>query len=187
MDGLILLNFREENVTHSPAKLMQYFDSKSVAPGSITEFSVSSPDNNIIIWDITDPFNTKRINYTRSGENIKFKAATDSLRTYLAFVTGNALTPAIKPPAVPNQNLHGSDQADMIIVTHPLFKDYAEKLAAIHKNNSGLISLIVTPDQIYNEFSGGIRDIAAIRNFIRMKYLKQKGTSHPLKYLIAFW
>ena len=38
--------------------------------------------------------------------------------------------------------------------------------------NSGLISLIVTPEQIYNEFSGGIPDIAAIRNFMRMKYKK---------------
>ncbi len=167
-------------------KPMQYFDSKSVAPGSVTEFTISSTDNNIIVWDITDPIDAKNVNYTRSGENVMFKAATDSLRTFLAFVTGNALIPVIKPTAIPNQNLHGSEQADMIIVTHPLFKDYAAKLAAIHKNNSGLTSFIVTPDQIYNEFSGGIRDIAAIRNFIRMKYLKQKGSSHPLKYLLLF-
>ena len=167
-------------------KTMQYFDSRSVAPGSITEFSVVSSDNNTIIWDITDPFNTKRINYVRSGENITFVAATDSLRTYVAFISDNALTPAIKSPVVVNQDLHGSGQADMIIVTHPMFKYHAEKLASIHKINSGLISLIVTPDQIYNEFSGGIRDIVAIRNFIRMKYLEQKGTSHPLKYLLLF-
>ena len=63
----------------------------------------------------------------------------------------------------------------MIIITHPLFKGYAEKLAAIHLKNNGLISEIVTPEQIYNEFSGGIRDIVAIRNFLRMKYVRQKG------------
>ena len=63
---------------------------------------------------------------------------------------------------------------------------YAEKLADIHLKNSGLISLIVTPEQIYNEFSGGIPDIAAIRNFLRMKYLKQKDSTHPLKYLLLF-
>ena len=74
----------------------------------------------------------------------------------------------------------------MIIVTHPLFSAYAEKLADIHRNSDGLISQIVTPQQIYNEFSGGIPDIAAIRNFLRMKYLKQKGSSHPLKYLLLF-
>lgn len=74
----------------------------------------------------------------------------------------------------------------MIIITHPEFRAYAEKLAEIHLNNDGLISLIVTPEQIYNEFSGGIPDIAAIRNFVRMKYLKQNTVAHPLKYLLLF-
>ena len=94
------------------------------------------------------------------------------------------LVPVIKTNSVPNQDLHSSSAADMIIITHPLFKSYAEKLAAIHLNEQGLTSQIVTPEQIYNEFSGGIPDIAAIRNFLRMKYLKQKGSSHPLKYLL---
>ena len=63
----------------------------------------------------------------------------------------------------------------MIVLTHPLFRAYAEELADIHLKNDGLISLIVTPEQIYNEFSGGIPDIVAIRNFMRMKFLLQKG------------
>ncbi len=60
------------------------------------------------------------------------------------------------------------------------------QLADTHMKNSGLLSLVVTPEEIYNEFSGGIPDIAAIRNFIRMKYVHQKNTSHPLKYLLLF-
>jgi len=52
--------------------------------------------------------------------------------------------------------------------------------------NSALISEVFTTEQVYNEFSGGIPDIAAIRNFVRMKYQKQKGSSHPLKYLLLF-
>ncbi len=74
----------------------------------------------------------------------------------------------------------------MIIVTHPAFVSYSEQLAEIHRKNSGLISMVVTTEQIYNEFSGGIPDIVAIRNFLRMKYLLQKGTSRTLKYLLLF-
>jgi hypothetical protein len=74
----------------------------------------------------------------------------------------------------------------MIIVTHPLFKPFAEKLAAMHLKINGLLSQIVTTGEIYNEFSGGIPDIAAIRNFIRMKYKKQLNSNHPLKYLLLF-
>ena len=89
-------------------------------------------------------------------------------------------------PALANQDLHGSAPADMIIVTHPLFRDYADKIAGIHYNNSGLVSQVVSPDEIYNEFSGGIPDLVAIRNYLRMKYIRQSGTDHPLKYLLLF-
>ncbi|MCX6254752.1 MAG: type IX secretion system sortase PorU [Bacteroidia bacterium] len=166
--------------------IMQYSDSKSVAPGRITEFTIPSLNNDAIVWDISDPLNAKLVLYTKTGDNITFKSATDSLKTFIAFTTGNALIPSIKPSAIPNQDLHSSEPADMIIVTHPLFRAYAEKLAYIHLINSGLISQVVTLEQVYNEFSGGIPDIAAIRNFVRMKYLKQKGSNHPLKYLLLF-
>jgi len=165
---------------------MQYSDSKSVAPGRITGFTIRSLINDVIIWDISDPLNAKQIQYTGTGENLTFKAATDTLKTFIAFTPGNALIPSIKPAAIPNQDLHSSEPADMIIITHPLFRAYAEKLANIHLNNSGLLSQVVTLEQVYNEFSGGIPDIAAIRNFVRMKYQKQQGSNHPLKYLLLF-
>jgi len=165
---------------------MQYSDSKSVAPGRITGFAIRSLNNDAIIWDVTDPMNVKQILYTRVGENIGFKSATDTLKTFIAFTTDDAIVPLIKPAAVPNQDLHSSASADMIIITHPLFSSYAEKLADFHLKNDGLISQVVTPEQIYNEFSGGIPDIVAIRNFLRMKYFKQMGSAHPLKYLLLF-
>jgi hypothetical protein len=165
---------------------MQYSDSKSVAPGRITGFTIRSLSTNAQIWDVTDPLNVKQIQYSRNGENIAFKSATDTLKTFIAFTTDNAIVPLIKQAAVPNQDLHSSSPADMIIITHPLFRAYADELADIHLKNDGLNSLIVTPEQIYNEFSGGIPDIVAIRNFLRMKYMKQKGSAHPLKYLLLF-
>jgi hypothetical protein len=166
--------------------LMQYSDSKAIQSGRITGFSIRSLLNDVLVWDISDPLNAKQIQYTKQGENLTFKAATDSLKTYIAFTQGNSILPIIKSVRIDNQDMHSSAPADMIILTHPLFRTYAEKLADIHFNNSGLISLVVTPEQVYNEFSGGIPDIAAIRNFIRMKYMKQLGTSHPLKYLLLF-
>jgi hypothetical protein len=165
---------------------IQYSDSKSVTPGRVTAFSIRSIFNDPVVWDVSDPINVKQILYTKTGENLTFKAATDTLKTFIAFTTANALTPSIKPSAIPNQDLHASEPADMVIITHPLFRSYANKLADIHLGNNGLLSQVVTLDQVYNEFSGGIPDIAAIRNFVRMKYLKQRGSNHPLKYLLLF-
>ncbi|MCX6325947.1 MAG: type IX secretion system sortase PorU [Bacteroidia bacterium] len=183
VDYLKLQGRRSNSFTGS---VMQYSDSKSVAPGRITGFAIRSIINDVIVWDVSDPLNTKQIKYTGSGENITFKAATDTLKTFIAFTPGNALIASIKPAAIPNQDLHSSEPVEMIIITHPLFRAYAEKLAKIHFNNNGLLSEVVTLDQVYNEFSGGIPDICAIRNFVRMKYQKQKGTIHPLKYLLLF-
>jgi hypothetical protein len=166
--------------------LTQYSDSKSVAPGRITRFSVHGPINDAIVWDISDPLNARQMQVTRAADSLTFVASTDSLKTFIAFTSANALSPSIKTAAIPNQNIHTSEPADMIIITHSLFRTYAEKLADFHLNNSGLVTEIFTPEQVYNEFSGGIPDIAAIRNFLRMKYLKQKGSKHPLKYLLLF-
>ena len=163
-----------------------FTDSKSVGNGKVTEFSISGSVDVTMIWDVTDPFTPKTIQFVRTGENITFKMATDNLKTLIAFISSNAKTPFIRSTALPHQDLHSSSPADMIIVTHPLFIQYAEQLSKIHQKNSGLISLVTTPEQIYNEFSGGVPDIAAIRNFLRMKFLLQKGTVHPLKYLLIF-
>ena len=183
LDRVILQGRRSNSF---PGSVRQYTDSKSVAAGRITGFSIRSLTNDALIWDVTDPLNVKDIKYTRTGENLTFKSATDILKTFVAFTTSNAIVPIIKPVAILNQDLHSSAPADMIIITHPLFRLYAEKLAEIHQDNDGIISQVVTPEQIYNEFSGGIPDIVALRNFVRMKYLKQKESIHPLKYLLLF-
>jgi len=167
-------------------KILIFSDSKSVASGRVTEFSVKTTAASLNIWDVTNPFNPEIIPFEKAGEYIRFRVNTDSLRKFVVFTSEMALTPSVRGIPVPNQNLHGSAPADMIIVTHPLFYNYALKLAEFHKNNSGLVSLVVTPEEIYNEFSGGVPDIVAIRNFLRMKFLKQSGTSRPLKYLLLF-
>lgn len=180
----IILAGRKNNVYHGSA--LQITDSRSIAPGRVTKFSIISAGTSAHIWDISDPFNVSEISYNESGEEISFSAKTDSLRTFLIFKPGDALPASISRTAVRNQDLHSQGSSDMIIITHPLFKKYAEKLAELHSKIDGLNTTIVTPDEIYNEFSGGIRDICGLRNFVRMKYLRQKGTKTPLKYLLLF-
>jgi hypothetical protein len=163
-----------------------FTDSRSVADGNVTEFTIKSSSDKVILWDVTDPCNIDIVHYDNSGGSITFRSATDSLKTFIAFMADKAARPIIRQEPLPVQDLHSSEPAEMLIITHPMFRKYAARLAAIHNSGDGLKSLIATPDQIYNEFSGGIPDIAAIRNFVRMKYLRQKGTATPLKYVLLF-
>lgn len=180
----VRLHARKRSVWDGTAS--HFFDSQSVAPGRITEFSISGNPQGAVVWDVTDPHGVRNIRYVQSGGSFKFLSATGTLRRFLVFNPGNATAPVIKSGRVPSQDLHGSSPAEMIIVAHPLFLSHAGRLAGIHLRNSGLVSQVVTPRQIYNEFSGGIPDMAAIRNYIRMKWLKQQDTGMPLKYLLLF-
>ena len=46
-----------------------------------------------------------------------------------------------------------------------------------------MLSIVVTPKQIYNEFSSGMQDVTAIRDFIKHQYDKENSN---LKYLLLF-
>ena len=160
-------------------------DSRSVYAGGITRFNVSG-SSPLQVWDVTDPFAPKIMETSFSSGNTVFTGATDSLRKFIAFTAGQVMRPLIGKDPVPNQDLHSLDPADMVIVTHPLFEEYAQRLAEIHMADDGTTSMIVTPGQIYNEFSGGIPDAAAIRNFVRMIRDRGTGSGSPLKYLLLF-
>lgn len=70
---------------------------------------------------------------------------------------------------VPNQNLRGlSGYPNYIVVTAPTFLPYAQELAQ-YRSQQGLEAMVVTQEQIFNEFSGGVTDPSAIRDFL--KYL----------------
>ncbi len=186
-DGLLdYVRFQARRSSVFAGNTLLLTDSKSISSDRVTTFTVNSSVNDLKIWDVTNPFSCNEIQYTRNGSIITFNSETDTLKKFVIFSPANALQPLIRPLPVANQNLHASSSADMIILVHPIFKEYAQKLADIHSASDGLVSLIVTPEQIYNEFSGGVADIAALRNFIRMKYTAQLNTSHPLKYLLLF-
>ncbi len=158
-------------------------DSRSAAPSAVTRFSVTCSVP-LQVWDVTEPFAPRTMETDFSGGITTFTAATDSLRRFVAFSTQTLLRPVIMKTPVPNQDLHSLAPSDMIIVSHPLFLDHAARISELHLNDDGTSSVIVTPEQIYNEFSGGIPDAAAIRNFIRMMYRRGLETGSPPGYLL---
>jgi hypothetical protein len=162
-----------------------FSDTKSIGTGQVTKFSIES-SSDLQVWDVTDPFNPQKISTSFSSGSVTYQALTDSLRKYIAFTSTTLLSPVVKGRAVANQNLHASVNAQMIIVAHPLFINQASRLAAIHEKNDNIKSVIVTPEQIYNEFSGGIPDAVAIRNYVKMVWERNKQSSTPLKYLLLF-
>jgi hypothetical protein len=156
----------------------------STGSDRISEFRVAGTNASHRIWDVTDPANVKQQETSLQGNETVYKLSTDHLREFIVFDPSKAYTVDFAE-RVPNQNLHGAAVPDLLIVTHPLLLDEARRLAAFHKDFSGLDSLVVTTFEIYNEFSSGKQDVAAIRDFARMFY-ERSGNSQKFRYLLLF-
>lgn len=163
---------------------MSFRDPKTIAPGRLTEFTLSDANGVTEIWDVSDPLNVSGVNFTRNGNNLVLKSNTSVLREFVA-LDGTSYKRVSYGSKVANQNLHSIGNYDLVIVTHPDFIKPAQTLAAAH-NEIGEISAIVVPlPEIYNEFSSGIQDITAIRNFMKMLYDRGRDAGYP-KYLLLF-
>lgn len=183
----LVLQTRIENSFNDPG--LDHFiirDKSSLQQGTVTEFKLRSPFDGLIIWDISNEQARRSMQSTYSMNEYSFKAKTDSLKKFIAFRVEDALNPYIEREPLANQDLHQPGQYDMIILTHPLFYSYASELANIHSVNDSYESIVVTPGEIYNEFSGGVPDISAIRNYVRMVYSRNKENDKTLKYLLLF-
>lgn len=155
----------------------------NIAPNAITQYQVANMTSAAKVWDVTTLTGVSQMAGTLSGATFTFNAPTDNLRKFVAF-TDNQCFSVTPVGSVTNQDLHGSSLADMVIVAHPDFLTQAERLAEFRRSNDGLSVKVVTPQQIYNEFSSGGQDITAIRDYMKMIYEKTQG-GQP-RYLLLF-
>ncbi|MFC2086640.1 type IX secretion system sortase PorU [Bacteroidota bacterium] len=164
---------------------MPFRNKLSVGKGIISEFRLTNAADNVKIWDITEFYNIKQVNAKRQGNELVFRLETDSLREFVAFTSESYMEPEFFGE-VPNQNLHAFTPIDYLIITHPKFMEQAQRLRQFHKEHSNLRVKIVTPEEVYNEFSSGKPDVAALRNYVKMLYDKADDEDEMLKYLLLF-
>ncbi|MCB9335540.1 MAG: type IX secretion system sortase PorU [Flavobacteriales bacterium] len=180
------LNDIEVNVRRNLSMIgsqMFFRDIASVGTGKISQFTITGASNIVKLWDVTDPINIKEQQIFGTS-TIDFTVSTDVLKQFVA-LTSNYSTQVYAKGMVQNQNLHSLGVKDMIIISHPNFLVQADQIAEFHQNE-GLRVVVVTPQQIYNEFSSGSQDIVAIRDFVRMFYERATIPEDLPKYLLLF-
>jgi len=185
LDYLTINAYRKLIYTRGP---MVFTNIKDLGPQNHHRFELENGSSDLEIWDVTNIHEVYRMQAGVSGSKLTFIRKGDKIRRFIAFGSDSDFkTPEIEAENIPNQNLHGTPPVDYVIVAYPDFMDQAEELAQLHRDKSGLEVLVVTTEQVYNEFSSGTPDVTAIRDFMRFLYLKH-GTEHPhaLKYLLLF-
>ena len=160
---------------------MNFRSVSSIGPSNISQFNLSNASSNMRVWDVSDPFQVKNILSQNSNSTFSFVIETDTLKEFIAF-NGGYKTVTLHG-SIQNQNLHALTDVDFLIVSHPSFINQANRLANIHRSYDNLNVVVVTPQQIYNEFSSGSQDVSAIRDFAKMLYDNQPNS---LKYMLLF-
>ncbi len=152
---------------------------------STANFTLSSVNNNVIVWDVTNPLNPANQDYNLNGSQLTFGTDTDVLKTFVAFENGSLPVPEFIE-TVANQNLHGILTPPDMIVIYPMeLESQANSFVAHRTSQSGITVQAVPLSQIYNEFSSGSPDVSAIRDFCKMLY-DRSTTSNSFKYLLLF-
>jgi hypothetical protein len=166
-------------------------DLNSVGEGKTARFTIGNASSGMQVWDVTDIHDVYAMSGELSGQDFSFTARADILRQY-ALINPSVVYPKPVIDAsrrgvgmISNQNLRGLSLVNYLIISHERFFVQANRLADWHRQNSGLTVAVVTPEQIYNEFSAGTPDVSAIRDFIRQHYNK-KTSGDSLRYILLF-
>jgi hypothetical protein len=155
---------------------------RSIASLEAGSYSFKYPKSDKIIWNVTDPLHPVSKPIETLEDSSFFSFSGGDLKEFIAFDPNLTLEPA-NITAISNQNIHGlTTSPELVIFTSPGLKNSAQKLADFHRTYSGLEVLLVTTDEVYNEFSSGKRDVSSIRDLCRYFYQKDE----QLKYLLLF-
>ncbi len=144
-------------------------------------YNIGNASNGLEVWNISTTPSPIQMSTTIIGNTLQFQSLSMSqIEHFVAFYPNQITQIPSFESKIPNQNIHGAETPQLLIITHPSFENEAKRLAQF-KNSIGIKTLVATTDQVYNEFSSGAQDITAIRDCAAMFYARG-----GLKNLILF-
>ena len=159
------------------------------ARNNIAKFTIRNASPSMLVFDVTDGLNPAVMETELSGSELSFTIPESNVLREFALVD---LSKTFKTPEtvgqIASQNLHALPQTDMVILAPPAFVGEANRLAGYHRINNPNVNhvTVVTPEQVYNEFSSGTPDATAIRRFMKMFYDRSKSEANAPKFLLLF-
>jgi uncharacterized repeat protein (TIGR01451 family) len=158
--------------TYTAEDDLLYFTAPSA--GKVTFNIGNFSTNQIQVYDVGDPWGVDRlaggsIEADGSRYRIRFEENAPPDGRYLALSSGQKQSPASLLLDTPSNWKSPDNGADYLIITHAAFTEAAARLAEFRADQGLRVATIQITD-IYDEFSGGLFDPAAIRDFLSYTY-----------------
>ena len=154
-----------------------------------SQFVIRNATSDMVVFDVTDGVKVTRMEASLNGSELSFSipASHTVVREFVLVDLSKSFPQPEMVGEVTAQDLHALPQTDMVILSPPAFVPEAERLAAAHRRKRDSIHVtVVTPEQVYNEFSSGTPDATAIRRFMKMFYDRRTSEADAPKYLLLF-
>lgn len=151
-------------------------DTTGTVDFGVTGFSTTG---DIDLFDVSDPFRPVRLQgmeVTTSGSlrDMRFSSVVSGRQRYWAGATGGLRNPVGMSLYTPRDLRDVATPPNMVIITDPAFLNDAQRLGQHRRTRlpyfQSPVVEVVTAQQVYDNFSGGLPDPMAIRNYCKFLY-----------------
>ncbi len=146
-----------------------------------SDFSFQLNTANVEVWDVTNQLEINSLEDVNNSGRFNASQANQAHR-YQIFKSSDIEQKPSFIKQVARQNIHSITQADYVLIYHEDVEDQAMQLIAHRELMDGYICHAVNIEEVYNEFSAGMADPTAIRDF--MRYIKRHDSD--FSYLCLF-
>lgn len=148
------------------------------------QFNITNFTNqDVWAFNISDPYSVGLLINTEVAQNgstftLSFEDVVSENSIYCATSSDSFNTP--DEMVVDEQSFlkTARNEIDYIIITHERFYESAQELKQ-YRQSKGLTAEVVKIQDIYDEFSHGLKDAAAIKDFLAYAYTNWHATDHP--------
>lgn len=167
VEQIVLSAFRKLKMNDG----IMYFRNPNTEAGGTYKYNIAGATSKTMVWNISDPQQVTSVRTENGETGLSFRRKPTRMEEFVAFDPNSSkLVKAEAVGKISNQDLHAIKDADFIIISNEAFLSEAQRLAKIHQEHDHVTTAIVTPEEIYNEFSSGTPDASAIRWFLKMFY-----------------
>jgi hypothetical protein len=152
-----------------------FFENPEIS--GVAQFEISNLfSSQVYLFDVTDYFDVKRFERFEGmqiqGEFARFQDTikTDAKTRYFLVDESKLKKPNDFFRDEKSNLKEVSQQADFLIITHPDFYDEVQTLESFRESYNQMSVTVVDVQDIYDEFSGGLFDPVAIRDFLKFAY-----------------
>lgn len=160
---------------HYPRELSPLNDEVSFVAdlnlNGITEYKFNNFSTSEVLGFETSVSGSPKLltNLSNTGSSFDFKTELSANRFKSFYISSKFKTPVIENVTL--DNLRGKkENAQAIVLTHKSLLESANAFAKYRSEKSNMKVIVVTTEQIFNEFNAGSPDLAAIRDYLAYCY-----------------